>query len=97
MKQHEHNSECISYCFDNFRSNTDGHYGMGRNEEKVNHEEVANMINNLVSEYDFPIEILQDINQRLSDCQDPHYAAQQLRYLQNIVNAGKVKKKGGAS
>ena len=67
---------------------------MGRDEEEVSHEEVADEINNLVSEYEFPLEILQDVNRRLSDCQDNHYAAQQLRYLQNIVNAGKVKKRG---
>ena len=37
-KQHEHNSECTSYRFDNLRSNTDGDYGMGRNEKEVKHK-----------------------------------------------------------
>jgi len=67
---------------------------MGRDEEEVSQDQVANEITNLISDYDFPLEVLQDVNRRLSDCQDVHYAAQQLRYLQNIVNSGKVKKRG---
>jgi len=60
----------------------------------VSHEEIADKINTLISEYSFPLEVLQDIKQRLSDCQDVHYAEQQLRYLQNIIKAGVVRKRG---
>lgn len=63
----------------------------------MNHDEVAEEITSLISDYHFPLEVLQDVNQRLNDCQDVHYAAQQLRYLQNIVKVGKVKKKVGAA
>ncbi|WP_339014596.1 hypothetical protein VNN36_09075 [Lactococcus garvieae] len=41
-------------------------------------------INSLISEYDFPLSVLQDVNQRLNDCPEVAYAKQQLRYLQNI-------------
>lgn len=60
----------------------------------MTHEQVAQRINELVGEYEFPLLVLEDVNRRLSDCQDPYYAAQQLRYLQNIVNAGIAKKRG---
>ncbi|RUL56487.1 DUF6877 family protein [Lysinibacillus antri] len=56
-------------------------------------EEVAQKINDLVGEYDFPLPVLQDVDRRLSDCQDPYYAAQQLRYLENNIHAGIAKKK----
>lgn len=57
-------------------------------------ENVAQKINDLVAEYNFPLPVLEDINRRLSDCQDPNYAAQQLRYLENVVKAGIAKKRG---
>ena len=60
----------------------------------MSHEEIAVKINTLISEYSFPLEVLQDIKQRLSDCQDVHYAAQQQRYLQNIIKAGMVRERG---
>jgi hypothetical protein len=60
----------------------------------MTHEEVAQKINELVGEYDFPLSVLQDVDRRLSDCQDPHYAAQQLRYLENNIRAGIAKKRG---
>ncbi|WP_407350987.1 hypothetical protein VNN41_06515 [Lactococcus garvieae] len=41
-------------------------------------------INSLISEYNFPLSVLQDVNQRLNDCPEVAYAKQQLRYLQNI-------------
>ena len=63
---------------------------------KVTTDEVAEQISQLVGEYAFPLEVLQDVNHRLADCDDPYYAKQQLRYLQNIVNVGRaVKRKGG--
>lgn len=57
-------------------------------------QEVAQKINNLVGEYDFPLPVLEDVQKRLSDCQDVHYAVQQLRYLENVVRAGIAKKRG---
>lgn len=54
----------------------------------MTNEEIADRINGLVTEYDFPIEVLQDIQKRLSDSNCPHYAMQQMRYLENNVHAG---------
>lgn len=50
----------------------------------MNLDEVMGKINSLISEYDFPLPVLQDVNQRLNDCPEVGYAKQQLRYLQNI-------------
>lgn len=62
---------------------------------KVTTDEVAEQISQLVGEYAFPLEVLQDVSRRLADCDDPYYAEQQLRYLQNIVKVGRaVKRKG---
>lgn len=47
-------------------------------------DEVMEKISSLISEYDFPLSVLQDVNQRLNDCPKVGYAKQQLRYLQNI-------------
>lgn len=47
-------------------------------------DEVMEKISSLISEYDFPFSVLQDVNQRLNDCSEVGYAKQQLRYLQNI-------------
>lgn len=47
-------------------------------------DEVMKKINSLISEYDFPLSVLQDVNQRLNYCPEVAYAKQQLRYLQNI-------------
>lgn len=58
----------------------------------VTHDEVAKRINLLVSEYQFPLPVLQDVQKRLSDSICPHYAMQQLRYLENNVRAGIAKK-----
>ena len=60
---------------------------------KINADEVAEKIIQLVSEYAFPLEVLQDVNRRLADCNDPYYANQQLRYLQNIISAGRAIKR----
>ena len=60
----------------------------------MTHEEVAKYINQLISEYQFPLPVLQDIHKRLNDSQCPHYAMQQLRYLENNVRAGIAIKKG---
>ena len=55
---------------------------------EVTADKVLEQIIQLISEYAFPLEVLQDVNHRLADCQDPYYAAQQLRYLQYHVKAG---------
>lgn len=47
-------------------------------------DEVMEKINSIISKYDFPLSVLQDVNQRLNDCPEVGYAKQQLRYLQNI-------------
>lgn len=60
-------------------------------------EEVADRINQLVSEYQFPLPVLQDVQKRLSDSKCPHYAMQQLRYLENNVRAGVARKREGAN
>nr|WP_258379230.1 DUF6877 family protein [Enterococcus plantarum] len=45
-------------------------------------------INNLLSSYDFPLEVLEDVTHRLECCKEESYVKQQLRYLNNMVNAG---------
>ncbi|MDT2662936.1 hypothetical protein P7E02_23955 [Enterococcus hulanensis] len=50
-------------------------------------------INLLVAKYNFPLEVLQDVNHRLECCKDDFYVKQQLRYLNNLVNAGLVSEK----
>lgn len=55
--------------------------------------EVANRINHIIQEYEFPLPVLQDVQKRLSDSNCPHYAMQQLRYLENNVQAGIAKRK----
>lgn len=69
----------------------------GRSAEQMENElltiEVAEQISRLVSDYVFPLEVLQDVNRRLAECSDPYYAQQQLRYLQNIVSAGQAVKR----
>lgn len=59
----------------------------------MTHEQVSDCINHLISEYDFPSVVLQDVDKRLSDSGCLHYAAQQLRFLDNIVCAGIAKKR----
>ena len=54
----------------------------------ITNEQVADRINKLKSEYEFPLPVLQDVQKRLSDSDCPHYAMQQLRYLENNVHAG---------
>lgn len=60
----------------------------------MTHDEVAERITTLVSNYDFPKTVLQDVKSRLNDSQCVHYHAQQLRYLDNLVSTGLVKKRG---
>lgn len=55
-------------------------------------EYVLEEINTMISTYDYPIHVLQDVEKRLLDCQDVYYAKQQLRYLVNLANSGLVKK-----
>ncbi|ATP40719.1 hypothetical protein CSE16_12050 [Solibacillus sp. R5-41] len=57
-------------------------------------QQVDQAISELISEYVFPFEALVDVHTRLLGCTGVHYAAQQLRYLQNLVNAGMAKKRG---
>src|SRR5690606_18827488 len=49
---------------------------------------IANEISELLSRYDFPLEVLQDVQKRLEDSRDPGYVRKQVRYLRNVVNAG---------
>lgn len=56
-------------------------------------EEVFNEINNLINQYVFPVEVLQDVEKRLSDSNCAHYDLQQLRYLRNNVDYGIAKKR----
>ena len=51
-------------------------------------------INEIVTTYDVPVTVLMDIDKRLSDCNDPAYEAQQLRYLENLISYGVISKKG---
>lgn len=54
----------------------------------------ADEISRLFIEYEFPLEVLQDVKQRLADCPNHEgYAKQQLRFLQNVINAGQAKKR----
>lgn len=55
-------------------------------------EYVLEEINTMISTYDYPIHVLQDVEKRLLDCQDVYYAKQQLRYLVNLANSDLVKK-----
>lgn len=55
-------------------------------------EYVLEEINTMISTYDYPVHVLQDVEKRLLDCQDVYYAKQQLRYLINLANSGLVKK-----
>lgn len=50
-------------------------------------------INQLVKDYRFDQCVLDDIYNRLRDCQDEAYAKQQLRYLENCIRYGKAVKK----
>lgn len=59
----------------------------------MTHSEVDKQISDLLAEYDFPLTVLQDVTGRLQGTEDPYYAAQQLKYLKNIVHAGCVQKK----
>lgn len=56
-------------------------------------EEVADRINQIIQEFEFPLPVLQDVQKQLSDSNCPHYAMQQLRYLKNNVQAGIAKGK----
>lgn len=50
-------------------------------------EKVALQISEIISNFDFPLFIVQDVNKRLMDCREVGYAKQQLRYLQNVKKA----------
>lgn len=50
-------------------------------------------INELLDKYDFPLEVLADVHNRLRDNDDPQYAMQQVRYLRNVVSAGRARKR----
>lgn len=56
-------------------------------------QQVDQAINELISAYVFPLEALVDVHTRLLGCTDVHYAAQQLRYLQNLVAACAAEKR----
>ena len=59
-------------------------------------QQVDQAISELISAYVFPFEALLDVHTRLLGCTDVHYAAQQLRYLQNLIDAGMTEKRKGA-
>lgn len=42
-------------------------------------------LNVLLSEYEFPLAVLQDVNHRLECCRDEAYVEQQVRYLENLI------------
>lgn len=46
-------------------------------------DEVMAEINDLVTNNDYPLEVIVDVNRRLECCRDVYYVKQQLRYLQN--------------
>lgn len=58
-------------------------------------DQVMAEIDTLISMYDFPLGVLQDVEKRLLDYREVNYAKQQLRYLENIVARGLVKLKDG--
>lgn len=45
-------------------------------------------INALLSDFEFPLVVLQDVNHRLECCQEEAYVGQQVRYLENLVERG---------
>lgn len=56
--------------------------------------EVEKEMNDLIGKYQFPFEILADVNKRLMDNpNDKYYAQQQLRFLKNAVRMGYAKKR----
>ena len=59
----------------------------------MNLDQVMAEMDTLVSMYDFPISVLQDVKKRLLDYREVNYAKQQLRYLENIVARGLVELK----
>ncbi|MEK4150930.1 DUF6877 family protein [Carnobacterium sp. FSL E2-0243] len=59
----------------------------------VNLDQVIAEIDTLVSTYEFPTSVLQDVEKRLLDYREVNYAKQQLRYLENIVARGLVELK----
>lgn len=56
-------------------------------------DNVMKDISELLSNYEFPFNVLVDIDKRLSDNREVNYAKQQLRYLTNLIKAGVAKKK----
>lgn len=58
-------------------------------------DQVMAEIDTLISMYDFPLGVLQDVEKRLLDYREVNYAKQQLRYLENIVARGLVELKDG--
>ncbi|GGA99918.1 hypothetical protein ERX37_07980 [Macrococcus hajekii] len=52
-------------------------------------------INRLTGEYEFPVRVLEDVYGRIQSCQEEHYVALQLRYLQNLIKYTEVERKEG--
>ncbi|GEM_PF-1426733 len=90
MKMREHFSKA-ALAKGTFTSGTDK--ALVQAVTKMTHEEIASRINQLINEYQFPLPVLQDVQKRLSDSYCPHYAMQQLRYLENNVHAGTATKR----
>ncbi|WEG76516.1 DUF6877 family protein [Vagococcus intermedius] len=51
-------------------------------------ENVMNRLNQIVSKYEFPPGVLEDVNERLYNSLDVNYHKQQVRYLENLIRAG---------
>lgn len=46
--------------------------------------------NDLINSYNFPTVVLEDVYSRLRDCQEENYVEQQIRFLNNVIEAGKA-------
>lgn len=53
------------------------------------YSETIKEIEDLIKNYDFKKEVIEDVNHRLSSCTTVEYAKQQLRYLNNILDSRK--------
>lgn len=42
-------------------------------------------LNKLINKYEFPLDVLEDVNNRIRDNQDENYIKQQVRYLENVI------------
>lgn len=85
IKMREHFAK-VAEAKGTFTNNTDK--SLVQAVTKSKHEEIERHINKLINDYEFPLLVLQDVQKQLSDSHCPHYALQQLRYLENNIHAG---------